>query len=183
MVRKERSTNTSPFVIAVRGLKQNIKGQLGCCSRYKFHSGKWDEIEMDYIVGLPRTRVSYNFIQVVVDRLTKVVHFIHVKTTYNGASLVELYISWIVCLHGVPEKIVSDRGTQFNMKFWQQQHEALVTQLNFSLAYHPQTHGQTNRINQIMEDMLRKCAIHDKSGWDISLAYVEFSYNMIIKPT
>jgi hypothetical protein len=72
---------------------------------------KWEEISMDFIVGLPRTRDGYDSIWVIVDRLTKVAHFIPVKTTYSGAQLAELYMSRIVCLHGVPKKIVSDRGT------------------------------------------------------------------------
>jgi transposase InsO family protein len=132
---------------------------------------------MDFIVGLPRTRADYNSILVVVDRLTKVAHFISVKTSYSSAVLAELYMSRIVCLHGVPKKIVSDRGTQFTSHFWQQLHEALRTHLNFSSAYHPQTNGQTERTNQILEDMLRACALQDKSGWDKKLPYTEFSYN------
>jgi hypothetical protein len=94
-----------------------------------------------------------------VDRLTKVAHFIPVKTTYIGAKLAELYISRIVCLHGVPKKIVSERGTQFTSRFWQKLHESMDTKLNFSSAYHPQTDGQTERTNQILEDMLRACAL------------------------
>jgi hypothetical protein len=86
-------------------------------------------------------------------------------------------MSRIVCLHGVPKKIVSDRGTQFTSHFWQQLHEALGTHLKFSSAYHPQTDGQTERTNQILEDMLRACALQDKIGWDKRLPYVEFSYN------
>jgi hypothetical protein len=86
-------------------------------------------------------------------------------------------MSRIVCLHGVPKKIVSDRGTQFTSHFWQQLHEALGTHLNFSSAYHPQTDGQTERINQILEDMLRACALQDQSRWDKKLPYAEFSYN------
>jgi hypothetical protein len=78
---------------------------------------KWDEIEMDFIVGLPRTRTSYDSIWVVVDRLTKAAHFIPVKTTYNSVVLAELYMSRIVCLHGVQKKIVSDRGTKFTSHF------------------------------------------------------------------
>jgi IS30 family transposase len=110
---------------------------------------------MDFIVGLPRTRTGYYSIWVVVDRLTKVAHFIPVKTTYNSSVLAELYMARIVCLHGVPKKIVSDRGTQFTSHFWQQLHEALSTHLKFSSAYHPQTDGQTERTNQILDDMLR----------------------------
>jgi transposase InsO family protein len=132
---------------------------------------------MDFIVGLPHTRASYNSIWVVVGYLTKSDHFIPVKTSYNSAVLAELYMSRIVCLHGVPKKIVSDRGTQFTSHFWQQLHEALGTHLTFSSAYHPQIDGQTERTNQVLKDMLRACALQDKSGWDKRLPYAEFSYN------
>jgi transposase InsO family protein len=135
---------------------------------------KWDEIGMDFIVGLPRTRAGYDSIWVVVDHLTKAAHFIPVN---NSAVLVELCMSQIMCLHGIPKKIVSDRGTQFTSHFWQQLHEALGTHLKFSSAYHPQTDGQTERTNQILEDMLRACALQDKLGWDKRLPYAEFSYN------
>jgi hypothetical protein len=72
---------------------------------------KWEEIRIDFIVGLSRTQVGYDSIWVIVDPLTKVAHFILVKTTYSGAKLAELYMSRIVCLHGVPKKIVSDKGS------------------------------------------------------------------------
>jgi hypothetical protein len=86
-------------------------------------------------------------------------------------------MSRIVCLHGVPKKIVSNRGTQFTSRFWERLHEALDTQLRFSSTYHPQTDGQTERVNQILEDMLRACALLYGRSWDKSLSYVEFSYN------
>jgi transposase InsO family protein len=73
---------------------------------------------------------------VIVDQLTTVAHFIPVKTTYSEPQLAELYMSRIVCLHGVPKKIASDRGTQFTSKFWERLHEALGTQLCFSFVYH-----------------------------------------------
>jgi hypothetical protein len=78
---------------------------------------KWEEIGMDFIVGLPRTQARYDSIWVIVDRLTKVAHFIPVETTYSRAKLTELYMSRIVCLHGVLKKIVSDRGSQFTSQF------------------------------------------------------------------
>jgi hypothetical protein len=92
---------------------------------------------MDFIVGLPHTQKSYDSIWVIVDRLTKVAHFISVKTTYQGPKLVELYMQKIVCLHGVSKKIVSDRGSQFTSHFWKAIHESLGTKLNFSTTYHP----------------------------------------------
>ena len=72
---------------------------------------KWEKFGMDFITGLPRTRSGYDTICVVVDRLTKVAHFIPVKTTYTSAKLAKIYMTRIVCLHGVPRTIVSDRGT------------------------------------------------------------------------
>jgi transposase InsO family protein len=114
---------------------------------------------MHFIVGLPRTQLGYDSIRVIIDRLTEVAHFMRVKTTYSGLHLAEMYISRIVCLHGVLKNIVSDRGTQFTSKFWERLHETLDTQLRFSSAYHPQTDGQTERVNQILEDMLRACAL------------------------
>jgi transposase InsO family protein len=78
----------------------------------------------------------------------------------------------IVSLHGVSKKIVSNRGTQFTSQFWYKLHQSLGTKLNFSSAYHPQTDGQTERINQILEDMLRACALQYGTSWDKSLPYV-----------
>jgi hypothetical protein len=132
---------------------------------------------MDFIMGLPRTQLGYDSIWVIVDQLTMVAHFIPIKATYSGPQLAELYMSRIVCLCGVPKKIVSDRGTQFTSKFWVRLHETLDTQLRFSSAYHPQTDGQTERVNQILEDMLRACALQYGRSWDKSLPYAEFSYN------
>jgi hypothetical protein len=92
---------------------------------------------MDLTVGLPRTQSGYDSIWVIVDRLTKVAYFIPVKTTYSGPQLAELYMSRIVCLHGVLKKIVSERGAQFTSKFWERLNETLNTQLWFSSSYQP----------------------------------------------
>jgi transposase InsO family protein len=123
---------------------------------------------MDFIVGLPRTQAGYDSIWVVADQLTKAAHFIPVTTTYSGAKLAELYMSRIMCLHGVPKKTVSDRGSQFTSKFWEKLHESMDTKLNFSSAYHPQIDGQMERTNQIIEDMLRACALKYGKSWDKS---------------
>jgi hypothetical protein len=77
----------------------------------KIPGWKWEEIGIDFMVGLPRTQAGYDSIWVTVDRLTKVAHFIPIKTTYSGAKLAELHMSRIVYLHGVPKKIVSNRGS------------------------------------------------------------------------
>ena len=110
------------------------------------------------------------------DRLTKVAHFIPVKTAYTSAKLAKIYMNMIVCMHGVLRTIVSYRGTQFTSKFWQL-HETMGTRLEFCTAFHPQSDGQTERVNQILEDMLRACALDYGSSWEDNLPYAEFSYN------
>ena len=91
--------------------------------------------------------------------------------------LAKLYVENIVKLHGVPNRIVSDRGTQFTSRFWKSLHKAMGTKLDFSSAYHPQMDGQTERVNQIMEDMLRACVLTYGKDWEQSLPYAKFSYN------
>jgi hypothetical protein len=157
-------------------VKAEHQKPAGLLQPLKVPDWKWDQIGMDFITGLPRTKSSYDSIWVVVDRLTKVAHFILVKTTYTSAKLADIYIKRIVCLHGVP-KSVSDRGTQFTSHFWKQLHESLGTRLEFSTTFHPQTDGQTERVNQILEDMLGACALDYGSSWDGNLPYAEFSYN------
>jgi hypothetical protein len=94
-------------------VKAEHKRPTGLLQPLKIPQWKWKEISMDFIVGLPTTQSGYDSIWVIVDRFLKVARIISVKTTYKGAKLVELYIARIVCLHGVPKKIVSNRGTQF----------------------------------------------------------------------
>jgi hypothetical protein len=138
---------------------------------------KWDDISMDFIVGLPLTPRNHDSIWVIVDRLTKTAHFISVHTTYSAERCAEIYVDLIVCLHGVPKTILSDRGTRFVAHFWAQVLESLGTKLIHSYSYHPQTDGQTERVNQIVEDMLRACIIHFDETWDKCLALAEFSCN------
>jgi transposase InsO family protein len=114
---------------------------------------------------------------VIVDRLTKAAHFIPVHTTYNAKKYAEIYLDQIVLLHGIPKTIISDRGAQFVARFWEQLQQTLGTKLIRSSAYHPQTDGQTERINQILEDMLRACVIQYDKHWDKCLVLAEFSYN------
>jgi hypothetical protein len=158
-------------------VKTEHQRPAGLLQPLKIPEWKWEEIRINFIVGLPRTQAGYDSIWVIVDHLTKVAHFIPVKTTYSGAKLAELYMSRIMCLHGVPKKIVSNRGSQFTSKFWEKLHEFMDTKLNFSSAYHPQTDGRTERTNQILEDMLRACALKYGKSWDKSMPYTKFSYN------
>lgn len=94
---------------------------------------------MDFIMGLPRTAKRFDSIWVIIDRLTKIANFLPVEIDHPVVVYAQLYIARILSLHGVPKKIVSDRGPQFVSKFWEELHKSLGTKLLHSLAYHPQT--------------------------------------------
>jgi hypothetical protein len=130
---------------------------------------KWDDISMYFIVGLPLTACKYNLIWVIMDRVTKSTHFILMNTNYNVHKYAEIYIARVLCLHEVPKMIVFDRGSQFVARFWEQLHTSLGTHLIHSLAYHPQTDGQTERVNQILEDTLRACVMEYPASWNKNL--------------
>ena len=115
---------------------------------------KWDMIAMDFVSGLPYTLSGYDAIWVMVDRLTKISHFLPIKKTYSTDRLARLYVNQIIYLRGVPMSIVSDRGATFTSVFWQELHKAMGTRLNFSTAFHPQTDGQSERTIQTFEDIL-----------------------------
>ena len=158
-------------------VKAGHQRPAGLLQPLKIPEWKWDSVGMDFITGLPTSSRGNDSIWVIVDRLSKVAHFLPAKTTYQSSKLAELYIARIVSLHGVPKNIVSDRGTQFTSRFWKKVQEGLGTRLDFSTAYHPQTDGQTERVNQILEDMLRACVLEYGSNWEDCMPFAEFSYN------
>ena len=122
----------------------------------------------------------HDAIMVVVDRLSKVAHFIPVKSSYNAASVAKVYMENIVKLHGIPKKIISDRDPVFSSSLWRALQCELGTQLNFSSAYHPETNGQTERVNQILEDMLRMYVMDRQSKWEEYLHLVDLYITMVI---
>ena len=138
---------------------------------------KCDKITMDFVTGLPLTRKKKDAVWVVVDRLTKSAHFIPVRMDYFLDKLAELYISDIVRLYGVPVSIISDRDPRFTSRFWDKLQEALGTQLYFSTAFHPQTDGQSKRVNQVLENMLWCCILEFEGNWERYLPLIEFAYN------
>ncbi|CAN6454525.1 unnamed protein product [Victoria cruziana] len=138
---------------------------------------KWDEVTMDFVMGLPRTRRQHDAIWVVVDRLSKSAHFLAICANMPLEGLADLYIREIVRLHGVPRAIVSDRDPRFTSRFWKAFQNALGTKLKMSSAFHPQTDGQSERTILTIEDMLRACILEWQSEWDRHLPLVEFAYN------
>ncbi|GJS21326.1 hypothetical protein Tco_0449958 [Tanacetum coccineum] len=138
---------------------------------------KWERITMDFITKLLRTPSGYDSIWVIVDRLTKSAHFIPMNEKYKMEKLTRLYLKEIVCRHGVPVSIISDRDPRFASRFWRSLQRSLGTNLDMSTAYHPETDGQSERMIQTLEDMLRTCVINFGSDWDKHLPLAEFSYN------
>jgi hypothetical protein len=138
---------------------------------------KWDDISMDFIVGLPMMARKFDSIWVIMDRLSKSTHFIPIRTCYDALKYVEIYIAHVLCLHGVPKMIISDQGSQLIFRFWEQLHASLITHLIHSSACHPQMDGQTERVNQILEDMLSAYVMEYQGSWDKNLPWAEFSYN------
>ena len=104
---------------------------------------------MDFITGLPMTWRQHDSIMVVVDNLTKPTHFILVKSTHKTNDIAKIFMREIFKLHGLPKAIVSDRDVKFTSNFWKGLFADLGTKLNFSTAYHPQTDGQTKRVNRL----------------------------------
>ncbi|CAL2229315.1 unnamed protein product [Prunus armeniaca] len=138
---------------------------------------KLEHITMDFVFKLPRTQNKHDGIWVIVDRLTKSAHFLPVRANYTLNKLAKIFIDEIVRLHGVPVSIISDRDPRFTSRFWARLNEAFGTQLRFSTAFHPQTDGQSERIIQTLEDMLRACALQFRGDWDEKLPLMEFAYN------
>jgi hypothetical protein len=139
----------------------------------------WEDISVDYITPLPpceRGGRKYNHIAVVVCRLTKMRHFIATESL-KAEELADLFISRVYSLHGAPQTIVSDRGTQFISEFWRELSSRLSITLHPSSAFHPETDGQTERINAILEQYLRAFMNFSQNDWVDWLPLAEFASN------
>jgi hypothetical protein len=138
---------------------------------------KWEVISMDFVVGLPLTSHRHNSILVIVDKLTKSAHFILVRDTYYVTNVAHVFVNDVIHLHRIPKKIILDWDSRFTSRFWTSLQLALGTQLNLSIAYHPETDGKTERVNQVMEDILRMYVMDNQTQWERYLPLVEFAYN------
>ena len=114
---------------------------------------------MDFVSGFPLTQRKHDVVWVIVDRLTKSAHFLSIRLDYSMDRLAELYVSEIVRLHGIPLSIMYDRDPRFMLRFCKELQSAFGTRLNFSTVFHPQTDGQSERVIQVLEDMLRGCVL------------------------
>jgi hypothetical protein len=152
-----------------RKVKANYMIPGGLLQPLNIPEWKWDDISINFIVGLPLTAHKFDLIWVIVDRLSKSTHFIPIHTNYNVQKYAGIYIAHVLCLHGVLKMIISNRGSQFVARVWEQLHASLETHLIHSSVYHPQTDDQMERVNQILEDMLRACVLEHQGSWDQNL--------------
>jgi hypothetical protein len=138
---------------------------------------KWSQVSMDLITQLPKSRSGFDAIFVVVDKLTKMVHFIPTTTNVNAPQLAHTFFKEVVRLHGLPSSIVSDRDARFTSKFWRALWQQFGTKLAMSTSFHPQTDGQTERANRSLEDMIRAYVNNRQNDWDIHLPALELATN------
>uniref|UniRef100_A0A8C5MX57 Gypsy retrotransposon integrase-like protein 1 n=1 Tax=Leptobrachium leishanense TaxID=445787 RepID=A0A8C5MX57_9ANUR len=136
----------------------------------------WEDISMDFIVELPLS-AGYNTVMVVIDRFSKMAHFLPHTGIPTAAQTATLFIKEIFRLHGLPSTIISDRGSQFTSLFWKSFCKTLHMQQSLSTAYHPQTNGQTERTNGTLEQYLRCFTSHLQDDWADLLPIAEFAYN------
>lgn len=136
----------------------------------------WTSVTMDFITDLPESN-GYNSIVVFVDRFTKMSHFAACKKTTDAMDTAELLLAHVFRLHGVPKEIISDRGPQFISKMWKSFLDVLGVKVKLSTAFHPQTDGQSERVNQVLEQYLRCFLDYQQKDWVRLLPLAEFAYN------
>src|SRR3954463_16219681 len=152
-----------------RHIKAEHQRSAGTLQTLPIPEWKWDKVSMYFITGFPKTQKGNDAIFVVIDQLSKVAHLLPIRESITASQLADLYVSRVVSLHGVPLEINSDCCSLFTSRFWQSFQNAMGTHLSFSTAFHPQSSGQVERVNQILEDMLRACVISFGKNWEKSL--------------
>jgi hypothetical protein len=136
----------------------------------------WKDFSMDYITGLPKSG-NKSLIMVVVDHLSKYSHFCALQHPFTASTVAQLFMDQVFKLHGMPHSIISDHDPTFKRNFWQELFKLLGTQLHISIAYHPQTDGQTEFVNKCLETYLRCFSSEKQHQWAQWLPLTEWWYN------
>lgn len=139
-------------------------------------SEPWASVAIDMITKLPETS-GYDSVLVFVDRFTKMVHLVPVTERMSAEQFTDLFLTHIVRLHGIPVSVVSDRGTQWDNQFWRALCKAMGVQLRMTMAYHPRANGLVERINGVVEEMMRMYVAEDQRDWFRWLPLIEFAIN------
>jgi hypothetical protein len=134
-------------------------------------------ITMDFVSGFPKGMKGSDAIWVIADRLMKSALFLPIKMTDSVDKIAKMYINDAVRLHGIPVSIVSDQDPRFTSRLWPSIQHALGTRLDVSIAFHPQTDGQSERVIQVLEDLLQACVLEFGGNWKEHITLVEFTYN------
>jgi hypothetical protein len=158
-------------------VKDEHRHPTGLLQRLPILEWKWEVVTMDFIIGLPRRGKLHDSIMVVVDKLTKDVHFIPLKTNHKATNVVDIFMKEVARLHEIPKIIVSNRDSKFTSNFWKGLFKGFRTNLNFSTTYHPKSDGHTERVNKVIEDILRMYVMDKTLKWEDYLHLVEFAYN------
>ncbi|CAI7881856.1 unnamed protein product, partial [Closterium sp. NIES-54] len=161
----------------VQRLKSSTQKKTGLLQPLPVPEQPWQVVSLDFIIGLPSTSRGHDSILVVIDKFSKMGHFIPTNATATAEATARLFFDCIITIHGIPATLISDRDPKFTSKFWKELMGLLGTKLAMSSAYHPQTDGQTERLNQVVEQLLRTACKDDVSHWDTQLLTLEFAYN------
>ncbi|KAJ9504763.1 hypothetical protein QJQ45_023552, partial [Haematococcus lacustris] len=138
---------------------------------------RWESVSMDLITKLPSASHGFDAICVFVDRLSKMVHFVPCKESMNAKGFARLFVNNVFKLHGLPKDMVSDRGPHFHNTFWHHVQKLLGMRGSLSSSYHPQSDGQTERYNRVLEEMLRHYISPTQADWPDYLSLAEFAVN------